>query len=76
MIAGIYVGKPMAVLDPNFPVDDEYLNYGRRGQVTEAVFPSINRVLFWPEGQQMPWSVYRREVYIPSKHQTRHCPKP
>lgn len=49
-----------------------WLHYGMTGET----FTAPGRRWFSPDGGLHEWGVGPHDVYVPSEHKTRHCPKP
>jgi hypothetical protein len=68
MKRSIYVGETLTGANGGF------LSYGMTGHHSHD--PTEGTV-FLGEGSRSIWSgLSRRDVYVPSEHKTRHCPKP
>jgi hypothetical protein len=57
--------------------DDGLFKYGTTGTVRPWGIYVSGTVNFLPDGETRGgWLILRKDLYIPSEDQTRHCPKP
>ena len=69
MKRAIYVGRPYEL--PN----NRLFSYGVTGQIT--LLEGCDTLCdFLPDGASRPALMLRRNLYVPSEDQTRHCSKP
>ncbi len=68
MLNGIYVGKPKRSVNKY----SERLGYGMTGYYSEEPH---GEAVFVADGCKTIWIISQDDIYIPSEHQTRHCPK-
>ena len=69
MKRAIYVGKPYEL--PN----NRLFGYGVTGQITHLK-GTDTLCDFLPDGASRPVLMVRRNLYVPTEDQQRHCPKP
>ena len=69
MKRAIYVGRPYEL--PN----NRLFSYGVTGQIRPSEGSDI-MCDFTPDGASRPVLMLRRNLYVPSEDQQKHCPKP